>query len=254
MFIDIHCHLDDERLSDTSAVVSDFLSQKVSRAIFASCSDKSSEYGKNIAEEFEQIYFTAGFHPDEIERFNKENFEKVKKLCSHPKCVAVGEIGLDYHYEPYDKELQARVLIEQIKLANEMDLPVQIHSRDATKDTFDILKANPVKRGGVMHCYSGSVEMAKEYIKLGYYISFSGVVTFKNGARAKEVAKAIPLDKILTETDCPYLSPEPLRGTLNSPKNVRLTTEYVAQLRGLTVEETALAVMENAKRLFYKLK
>lgn len=254
MFIDIHCHLDDERLSDTKSVVSEFVNKGVERVIFASCSDKSGEYGKSIAEQFENIYFTAGFHPDEIQRFNPENFEKVKNLCRHEKCVGVGEIGLDYHYEPYDKELQQRVFIAQLQLANELDLPVEIHSRDATKDTFDILKAHPLKRGGVMHCFSGSVEMAKEFIKLGFYISFAGVVTFKNGHRAKEVAKNIPLDRILTETDCPYLAPEPVRGTLNSPKNIPYITSYIAELKGLSVEQTATAVMENAKRLFYKLK
>ena len=254
MYIDIHCHLDDERLSDTKSVVDEFKSRGVTRAIFASCSDKSGTYGKEIAEKFDEIYFTAGFHPDEIERFNEENFEKVKNLLKHPKCVGVGEIGLDYHYEPYDKELQQKVFIEQLKLANELDLPVEVHSRDATKDTFDILKANPLKRGGVMHCFSGSVEMAREFIKLGFYISFAGVVTFKNGHRAKEVAKDIPLNRILTETDCPYLAPEPVRGTLNSPKNIPFITKYIAELKGLTVEETASAVMENAKRLFYKLK
>ena len=254
MFIDIHCHLDDPRLSDTKAVVDAYLSEQVDTVINVACSDKSSLYGKEIAEKFDSIYFASGFHPDEIERFHEENFEKVKTLCKHEKCVAVGEIGLDYHYEPYDRDKQIECFIKQLQLADQVDLPVEIHSRDATKDTLEIVKQYCPKRKGVMHCYSGSREIAREYVKLGFYISFAGVLTFKNGRAAKEVALDLPLDRILTETDCPYLAPEPLRGTLNSPKNVNLTCRYLAELKGLNVEETAAAVKENAKRLFYKLK
>ena len=173
-----------------------------------------------------------------------------------PKGVAVGEIGLDYHYEDTDEAAQKRAFCAQLELAEALCLPVIIHSRDAAADTLRILKDNRAKlrAGGVMHCFSGSPETAKEYLKLGLYISFAGPVTFKNARRLDEVAKIVPPERILAETDSPYLAPEPFRGTLNTPKNVVQVYEKLAQLRGEETEALALRIKQNAKTLFYKIR
>ena len=202
------------------------------------------------------LYFAAGFHPSNLQDYQKGDEERLASLLQSPKGVAVGEIGLDYHYEDTDEAAQKRAFCAQLELAEALSLPVIIHSRDAAADTLQILKDNRAKlrAGGVMHCFSGSPETAKEYLKLGLYISFAGPVTFKNARRLDEVAKIVPPERILAETDSPYLAPEPFRGTLNTPKNVVQVYEKLAQLRGEELFALAARIHENAKTLFYKIR
>ena len=202
------------------------------------------------------LYFAAGFHPSNLQDYQKGDEERLASLLQSPKGVAVGEIGLDYHYEDTDEAAQKRAFCAQLELAEALCLPVIIHSRDAAADTLRILKDNRAKlrAGGVMHCFSGSPETAKEYLKLGLYISFAGPVTFKNARRLDEVAKIVPPERILAETDSPYLAPEPFRGTLNTPKNVVQVYEKLAQLRGEELFALAARIHENAKTLFYKIR
>ncbi len=202
------------------------------------------------------LYFAAGFHPSNLQDYQTGDEERLASLLQSPKGVAVGEIGLDYHYEDTDEAAQKRAFCAQLELAEALSLPVIIHSRDAAADTLRILKDNRAKlrAGGVMHCFSGSPETAKEYLKLGLYISFAGPVTFKNARRLDEVAKIVPPERILAETDSPYLAPEPFRGTLNTPKNVVQVYEKLAQLRGEELFALAARIKQNAKTLFYKLR
>ena len=202
------------------------------------------------------LYFAAGFHPSNLQDYQTGDEERLASLLQSPKGVAVGEIGLDYHYEDTDEAAQKRAFCAQLELAEALSLPVIIHSRDAAADTLRILKDNRAKlrAGGVMHCFSGSPETAKEYLKLGLYISFAGPVTFKNARRLDEVAKIVPPERILAETDSPYLAPEPFRGTLNTPKNVVQVYEKLAQLRGEEVFALAARIRQNAKTLFYKIR
>ncbi len=255
MFIDTHCHLHDEKLLDTQKFVDEYLRDGVEIVINAACCAKTSEMGKELSEKYTSVYFMTGCHPSDVFGFNEEEFSRIEKLTAHPKCVAVGEIGLDYHWEPFDKQKQAECFIKLIELADSKNLPISIHSRDATADMLKILKDNKskLKNGAVMHCFSGSKETALEILKMGMYISFAGPLTFKNAKNLVEVAKYVPIDRCLTETDCPYLAPHPLRGTLNSPKNVSLVTACLAEIKQMEIERLALEVMKNAKTLFKKL-
>lgn len=252
MFVDTHCHLDDEKLTKNFPE-KDLGLDIVSLAITMGCNLHGSVVAKNLSEKYDNVYFGAGYHPSDADDYNEFDFNEIKKLYSHPKCVAVGEIGLDYHWQPFDKKKQADVLIRQLLLADEVNLPVSLHSRDATEDMIKILRAYRPNSSGVMHCYSGSKETAKILLDLGLYISFAGTVTFKNADNLKEVAAYIPKDRILTETDSPYLSPHPLRGTINSPKNVSIICDALSAIRGVSVEEMSKTVFDNAKTLFKKI-
>lgn len=256
MFIDTHCHLHDDKLIDKDKVVENYLRDGVEAVINMGCCAKTSLMGKDLAEKYPSVYFATGCHPSDSNGFDEKEFETIRSLASHPKCVAVGEIGLDYYWKPFDKEKQADCFIKQIEFAKEAKLPICIHNRDATADTLKILKDNKEKLtyGGVMHCYSGSVETASEVLKLGLYISFAGPLTFKNARSLLDVAKFVPEDRCLTETDCPYLAPHPLRGTVNEPKNVTITSAFLAELKGREVTEFASVLTNNAKTLFYKIK
>lgn len=256
MYIDTHCHLDDEKLkNDIAAVVAEFTAAGVSRVIDVGCDLTSSVLVKEQAEAFESVYFAAGFHPMDVERMDKDGEEGIRRLLTHKKCVAVGEIGLDYYWRKDDKAWQKECFIKQLEIAEEFKLPINVHVRDAMGDALEILKQNKSKLayGGVMHCFSGSKETAAELLKLGMYISFGGTLTFKNARSAPEVAAYVPEDMILTETDCPYLAPEPVRGTVNSPKNIPYIVERLASIRGVNGERLAERIMQNAKTLFYKL-
>ena len=255
MYIDTHCHLHDEKLKDTDLVVEEYAKSGVTYALNMACCALTSNKGKDLAERYESVYFGTGCHPSDINGLDQNEFDQIAKLTTHPKCVAVGEIGLDYYWEPYDKEKQIAGFIKQIELAKSVKLPISIHSRDATGDMLSILKQNKDKLtyGGVMHCFAGSVETAKELLKLGLYISFAGPLTFKNANSILEVAKFVPDDMCLTETDSPYLSPHPLRGKVNGPKNVPIILAKLAELKGIDNVELAKKVMKNAKTLFTKL-
>ncbi len=255
MVVDTHAHLHDEKLTDLDAVVERFLSAGVEKVINMGCCLKTSEIGKTLSEKYPSVYFAAGYHPSDANDFNDENLDKIKGLLTHEKCVAVGEIGLDYYWEPFDKEKQISCFISQLEIAKDYKLPVSIHSREATGDMMKILKDNKnlLEYGGVMHCFSGSKETAKDLLDLGLYISFAGPLTFKNSVKAKEVATFVPIDRCLTETDCPYLAPHPLRGTVNEPKNVVITTQFLADIKQMSMVDFSKTVWENAHRLFYKL-
>ncbi len=256
MFIDTHCHLHDDKYENVCEIVNNFVRGGVNIAVDMGVNVKTSEMGKTLAEKYDSVYFGAGFHPSDSNDFDVDSVEKIKALTDHPKCVAVGEIGLDYYWKPFDKQKQIDCFTKQIEIASFCKLPFSIHCRDAVEDTVNVLKTNKSKltNGAVMHCFSGSRETAKELLDLGIYISFAGPLTFKNGVRAREVADYVPSDFLLTETDSPYLSPEPFRGTRNEPKNVALITAFLAKIKGLELEEFSNQIMSNAKRLFKKLK
>ncbi len=256
MYIDTHCHLHDEKLSDTDNVVNGYLENGVSVALNMACCALTANKGKALAEKYPSVYFGSGCHPCDAFGFDEKEFDEIKKLTSHEKCVAVGEIGLDYYHEPYDKNKQIDVFIKQIELAKEVKLPISIHSRDATGDMVRLLRENKSKLiyGGVMHCFSGSVETAKELLNLGLYISFAGPLTFKNANTILDVAKYVPNDMCLTETDSPYLSPHPLRGKINTPKNIPLIVKKLAEIKDVSEKDLANQIMQNGKRLFYKIK
>lgn len=255
MFIDTHCHLHDEKLVDLDAVVKDYTLCGVSKVINVACCAKTSEMGKGIAEKYPSVFFMTGCHPSDVSGFDEQEFDRISALTVHEKCVAVGEIGLDYHWPGFDKEQQQKAFIKQIELAYASKLPISIHSRDATADTLKILKENKGKLiyGAVMHCFSGSVETAREILNLGLYISFAGPLTFKNARSLIDVAEYVPVDRCITETDCPYLAPNPLRGTVNSPKNVPIIAARLAEIKKMETVCLAEQILTNARRLFTKL-
>ena len=257
IFVDTHCHLDDERLkSDLDGIVNGFKSAGVKIAINIGCDAATSEIVKNQAEKFDGVFFAAGIHPMDVKDAAENDLIKIAELAQHPKCVAIGEIGLDYYWDKTFIDTQKEYFVRQIALANDLELPINVHVRDAYGDALEILKANKdmLGCGGVMHCYSGSVETAKELLNLGFYFSFGGTLTFKNAKTVLEVAKFLPKDRILTETDSPYLAPEPVRGTVNSPKNIPFIVKRLSELRGENLEETAEYVYNNTLNLFKKIK
>ena len=257
MFIDTHCHLDDPKLSgDIKKVVEEFKAAGVERVINIGCDVNSSRTALKQSENFSEIYFAAGLHPEDIKDTDISEIYEIEKLCKAEKCVAIGEIGLDYYWDKTYCDKQKEFFAAQTELAYKNKLPVNIHVRDAMGDAVKLLKDNKNKLGygGVMHCYSGSVETAKELLNLGLYISFGGSVTFKNARTVREVAAFVPQDRLLTETDSPYLAPEPIRGTVNSPKNIPIIAEKLAEIRGESVKDIEIAVEENARRLFTKLR
>ena len=209
------------------------------------------ERALELADNYEQIYATIGWHPTEAGTYDEAVEAYLLDKLAHPKVVALGEIGLDYHWMTAPKEVQERVFRRQIQLSKELDLPFVVHMRDALEDTYEIIKSEGVgPRGGIMHSYSGSLEMAERFIELGMMISFSGVVTFKKATDIQEAAQHLPLDKILVETDAPYLAPVPKRGRENKTAYTRYVVEKIAELRGLPVEEVAQATYDNAKKVF----
>ena len=254
MFIDTHCHLADPKLSDTSAVVNEYLRAGVEKVMTMGCCANTSEIGLKQSKEYESVYFASGVHPSDSNGYDNKERDRIIQYAKDPKCVAIGEIGLDYYWEPYDKEKQKSVFIDQIEIANELKLPICVHMRDATQDTLQVLKEHKPIYGGVLHCFAGSQETAKILLNQGYYIAFGGTVTFKNANKVLGVANFVPSDRILTETDSPFLAPTPYRGTVNSPKNIPIICDFLAKLRGEQLETLAKNVMDNALTLFPKLK
>lgn len=252
---DSHCHLNDERFNeDRETLIMALKNEGVEKLVCAGYSIESSKEAIELANKNDFIYATIGISPNDIpdnkEELSKE-IEKLKELYkASKKIVAVGEIGLDYYWNTENKELQKYAFIEQIKLANELDLPIQIHTRDAVMDTLEILKVNPVKNGGVFHCCPFNRALVKEGLKLGFYISFAGPTTFKNSKNAPEIINMVPTDKFLVETDSPYLAPEPKRGTRNDPRNVQFIIKKIAEEKGKSFEEVQDMAYENTKRIF----
>jgi len=252
MFIDSHAHLDDERFDDDRETVIKNLKADQSDVVINIGADiASSKSTSSLAQTYDNIYSVVGVHPHSVSELVGLGLDEIENLSRHEKTVAIGEIGLDYYYENSPKNLQKEYFIEQIRLAKKLDLPIVIHSREAVKDTLDIIKSEKSSNlRGVMHCFSSSVEIAKEYIKLGFYIAIGGVVTFKNARVTKEVAKYVPLESLLIETDCPYLAPEPFRGKRNEPKYIKYTAEEIAKIKEIDLEEIAYSTSINAKKLF----
>ena len=251
--IDTHCHLNDETLyKDLGNVISRAQQAGVEKMIVIGWDKASSELAVKLAEEFSFIYAAVGFHPENISDVSKEDFLETLELSKHPKVVAIGEIGLDYHWtKDLDKRnLQKQYFIEQIEYANKVGLPISIHSREAFNDTIEILKKHKPLHGGVMHCYSGSVENINDIINLNLYIGLDGPVTFTNAKTPKEVAAEVPLEKLVVETDCPYLSPHPLRGTVNEPSNITLVIDAIAEIRNMSKKHLLDVLYQNSCKLF----
>ncbi len=281
--VDVHAHLTDEKYVDLLEVIGRAEEAGIEKIISAGCDFLSSQKAIQLAQTQQNIFATVGIHPENIADFEsfgvqalknaKNDFEnefaKICDLAKQKKVVAIGEIGLDYHYIDYladqqhkfgdkitekqieeIKSLQKMAFEEQIQLANELEKPIVVHSRDAMGDTIEILKKNSLKKESLLHCFSGSFESAKILMKLGFSFSFGGVVTFKNAKNVQEVVKNVSIENILLETDCPYMSPEPFRGQRNEPKNVVYVADMIARLKGISIEQVAKVTTENAMRLF----
>lgn len=251
-FIDVHTHLADKKLIDNiNAVRDNYLAQGVKLVIDSGCDIETTKVCYQNSLKYNEVYYTAGVHPGCADKFDLKDLSIIEDLAKADKCLGVGECGLDYHYEGYDKEKQFKVFESQIALANKLNKPLVIHARDACKDTVDILTANKnyLTNGFLMHCFSESIETAKILLDLGGYFSFGGVVTYKNAKRI-DVVKQIPLNRLLIETDAPYLSPEPFRGKLNEPKNVAVTYKFIAENLGLDLQDFTIKIQDNFKKLF----
>ncbi|MGI5977768.1 MAG: TatD family hydrolase [Candidatus Limivicinus sp.] len=250
MYFDTHAHYDDEAFdSDRDELLPALREAGVRLIVDPGCSMASSRKALELAEKYSFIYAAAGLHPEDIDSAGPGYLSELRELASRPKCVAIGEIGLDYYWDDTRKEEQKQIFREQIELALELDMPIIVHDREAHGDSFEIVSCYPGLRG-VFHCYSGSAEMAKELLKRGWYLGFDGPVTYKNARKAAEVLELCPLDRILLETDSPYLSPVPLRGSRNNSANLKYVAEKIGALKGLTPQEVCNAAFENGKRLF----
>ena len=254
-FFDTHAHYDDERFdNDRKEVLNKIHNSGVTKCINVGCSIETSKKAIEIANSNEFIYAMCGLHPSEIPQTEEQlwkDIQKIKELVtSSHKVVAIGEIGLDYHYDGFDKKMQETAFISQIKLANELKLPIAVHTRDAIDDTIQILRNYKFEYGGVLHCCPFNRELVKHGIENDLYIAFGGTVTFKNSKNAEEIVKMVPKDKILIETDCPYLAPEPFRGTRNDSSNLKYVVEKIALILNCTPEEVAKFTYENAENLF----
>ena len=254
MIFDTHCHLNSEELYNRlDEVIKSSRDVGVDKFLVVGWDKKSSFLAVELAEKYDFIYAAIGFHPCDIFDLSEEDFEQTMALFSHPKVVAIGEIGLDYHWEkePERRALQKAYFIRQIEFANEHKLPISIHNRDAFEDCLKILKEHIPLFGGVMHCYSGSVESLKEVMDLGLNISLGGPLTFTNAKTSKLVAKEVPLGRVVVETDAPYLSPHPLRGTVNEPKNISLVIDELAKIKEISREEMEKILYENSCKMFH---
>lgn len=251
MIIDTHAHYDDEQFDiDREELLSSLEAGGISTVVNASASVHSWDKILELTKKYPFVYGMIGVHPDEIGELDEESFARMEKLVSEPKIVAVGEIGLDYYWDKESHEQQKEWFIRQLNLAREKNLPVNIHSREAAADTFEILKEYGQGLKAIIHCYSYSKEMALEYVKMGYLIGVGGVVTFKNAKKLKEVVQAVPIEQIVLETDCPYLAPTPYRGKRNSSLYLPYVAEAIAELKGMTAEEVIEKTEENARRFY----
>ncbi|MBQ4641489.1 MAG: TatD family hydrolase [Oscillospiraceae bacterium] len=250
MLFDTHAHLNDTAFDEDRQTLMEGLPGKgIGLVMNAGCNLESSRDIVAMAECYPWLYASVGSHPDSADEVNETVIEEYRKLCRHEKVKAIGEIGLDYHYEDIPRETQCKAFRLQMELAREMDLPVIVHEREAHDDGMRIIKEFSGVTG-VFHCYSGTAEMAQQLVKLGWYIGFTGVLTFKNARKAVETATVIPLDRIVIETDCPYMAPEPFRGKRNDPGYLYQMAEKLAEIRGISTQEAIAATFENGKRLY----
>ncbi|MCI9093583.1 MAG: TatD family hydrolase [Coprobacillus sp.] len=249
MYFNTHTHLNsDELYEKREELIQHALSHQVTNIVVAGYDLKSSQRAVKIANEYPFVYATVGISPNDCLHTKDDELEEIEVLLQNPRVVALGEIGLDYYWDDVPRNKQKEVFIKQIQIAKKYNKPIVIHARDAYEDTYDILKQ--AAHRGIMHCYSGSVEMAKRYIDIGFYISLAGPVTFKNAKVPKEVAIQIGIDHLMIETDCPYLTPHPFRGKLNEPANVVYIAQEIAKLKNMEIEDVARITTFNAKELF----
>lgn len=251
MIFDSHAHYDSEQFNEDRDELLRSMPENGVGTIVNSGANWDSVTGVvELAQKYPHVYAAVGMHPDEVGDLNEERFEYLKSQCQKDKVVAVGEIGLDYYWDNESHDVQKKWFIKQLELARELDLPVIIHSRDAAADTLEIMKEYGQGLRGVIHCFSYSIELAREYVKMGFHIGIGGVVTFKNGKKLKEIAQEIPLDRILLETDCPYLAPVPFRGKRNTSIYISYVAEEIANLKGISYEEVVAQTEKNGKELF----
>lgn len=250
---DTHAHYDDEAFDeDREELLKELPEQKIARVVNVGASLSSCKKTLALMDKYDYIYGAIGVHPSETGELTEESFAWLKQQCKREKCVAVGEIGLDYYWKEPDPEIQKEWFVRQLELARELSLPVIIHSRDAAKDTVDIMTTQRAGEiGGVIHCYSYTKETAKIFLDMGFYFGIGGVITFKNSKKLKEAVAYIPMDRIVIETDCPYLAPEPNRGKRNSSLNLPYVVEALAQLKGISEEEVRGITWENACKLYH---
>ena len=256
-FFDTHAHYNDEKFDeDREQIIQETYKSGISKFVVAGYNIESSKKAIELSNKYEFMYSICGISPNDIPQSEEklwkdiEEISKIIKQNNNKKLVAIGEIGLDYYWEKENKELQKQAFIAQIKLANELNLPIVIHSRDASVDTIQILKDNPVNKKGIFHCCQLNQELVRQALELGFYISFAGPITFKNSKNAPDVVKMVPLEKILIETDSPYLSPEPNRGKRNDSRNVKYVAEKIAEIRDTSIGQIAKITYENAIRIF----
>lgn len=252
MLFDTHVHLNAEQYNeDLEEVLSRAKEAGVGRMVVVGFDRPTIERAMELVERYDFLYASVGWHPVDAIDMKEEDLAWIEELSSHPKVVALGEMGLDYHWDKSPKDVQKEVFRKQIHLAKKVKLPIIIHNREATQDIVDILREEGAEEvGGIMHCFSGSPEIAQECVDMNFYISLGGPVTFKNAKKPKEVAQEIPLEKLLIETDCPYLAPHPNRGKRNEPAYVKLVAEQIAELKGISLEEVEKITTENANKLF----
>ena len=251
MYIDTHCHLYQDYYEDIDKEISDCNKKNCNILITNGCDLNSCDESLELSNKYKEVYAALGFHPTELKDYNDDWLSWLEKHINEEKVIAIGEIGLDYHYDNTDKEREISVFKKQLDLAQKYNMPVIVHSRDATEDTLNILKNYSLK--GIIHGFSGSVETAREYIKLGFKLGVNGVVTFKN-AHLKDVIKEIGIDNIVIETDSPYLTPDPYRGQKNHPYNVKLVIAFLANYLNITDENVLKITNNNAKEILPKLK
>ncbi len=251
MYFESHAHLDDKRFrEDREELLGLLPSCGIDYVVNVGCDVKSSKQSILLAERYDYIFASVGIHPHELYDMSSQTIEELRRLSQHKKVVAIGEIGLDYYYDTHPRELQQFWFRQQLRLAEFVNKPVIIHSRDASQETFDIMSTSNVRKG-VIHCYSGSAPMAVEYTKMGFYIGIGGVVTFPNAKKMVEVVEAIPLEKILIETDSPYLAPTPNRGKRNDPRNLEYIVTKIAEIKNISPENVANITSKNSQNLFF---
>lgn len=252
MLFDTHSHINAEQFNeDLQEVLQRSLDAGVANQVVVGFDNETITRAMQMVEAYDYLYAAVGWHPVDAIDMTEADLERIEKLAAHKKVVAIGEIGLDYYWDKSPKDIQQQVFRKQIQLAKRVNLPIIIHNREATQDIVRILKEEKAEEvGGIMHCFTGSAETAKECIEMNFLISLGGPVTFKNAKKPKEVAKEVPLDKLLVETDCPYLTPHPFRGKRNEPSYVKLVAEEIAKLKELSFEEVADQTTKNAKRIF----
>lgn len=251
MIFDTHAHYDDKQFDeDRDELLNSMPDAGVGAIVNVGASLNGCRRAVELARKYPFVYAAVGIHPDDVGLLDEKLFAELESLCQEDKVAAVGEIGLDYYWDAESHELQKKWFIRQLELARRLKLPVNIHSRDAAEDTFQIMKEYGQGLKGIIHCFSGSKELAEEYVKLGFHIGVGGVVTFKNGKKLKRVVESVPLEAIVLETDCPYLAPEPYRGKRNHSGYIKYTAEEIARLKGVSYEEVIRVTEENARQVY----